>query len=173
MAQLITVLNNSSQNVASFKPFQFINAYVPAGSTTEVILTVDGSYNAGSNSDGSVAINIKCIDAADQSAVIGNIFTGLNSFYGVGATSTNYFIKVVNAVPINVAVIKPIDFVNAVYDLTTTHVLVTCAGAYNAGNNNGGTVSFQLETGTGAGQPASASTIINSIKTGLEAYYAQ
>lgn len=173
MAQLITVQNSSSQNVASFKPFQFINAYVPAGSTDKVIITVDGSYNAGSNDAGSVAINIKCTNATDQSAVIGNIFTGLNSFYGVGSTSNNYFVKVVNAVPINVAVIKPIDFVNAVYDLTSSHVLVTCAGAYNAGNNNGGTVSFMLETAGGAGQPTSASTIINSIKTGLEAYYLQ
>jgi hypothetical protein len=173
MAQLITVQNSSSQNVASFKPFHFINAYVPAGFTDKVILTVDGSYNAGSNDAGSVAINIKCTNATDQSTVIGNIFTGLNSFYGVGATSTNYFIKVVNAVPINVAVIKPIDFVNAVYDLTSSHVLVTCAGAYNAGNNNGGTVSFMLETAGGAGQPISASTIINSIQTGLEAYYLQ
>jgi hypothetical protein len=173
MAQLITVLNSSSQNVASFKPFQFINAYVPAGFTDRVILTVDGSYNAGSNDAGSVAINIKCTNAADQSAVIGNIFTGLNSFYGVGSTSNNYLIKAVNNAPNNVAVIRAIDFVNVVYDVTTSHVLVTCAGAYNAGNNNGGTVSFQLETGTGGGQPSEASILINSLKTGLEAYYAQ
>jgi len=173
MAQLITVQNSSSQNVASFKPFHFINAYVPAGITNLVIVTIDGSYDAGSNSDGAIALNIKCTNEADQSAVIGNIFTGLNSFYGVGSTSNNYFIKVANAVPNNVAVIKPIDFVNAVYDNTTSHVLVTCSGAYNAGNNAGGTVSFQLETGGGGTQPSVASTIINNIKTGLEAYYVQ